>query len=1081
MTLVPITETLSAIAKLEAESPAAARMLLMLGLNESLHDQVEANREWLEPVLLVEVAKINLAAREGLMSYSVSKALETGELVGEDEAAYLQMVNDYVVAKLDLTGGMKERWQKLHPRGADGRFVRVGHFAPTGPNRALTQNASHDEVREKVKAMHKKGLLKDDTKLRLHVRSVDVGGQLYAPELEAVHDIKATPKTLDEKLALMNPEHAVTGLSVQRKHMPAMSAKEQAALDISGMLTGGDFTANRELVDRVKTSGFTGDQSGTARDWNAPSAGGPKQDRQAYRRMQLTGQALSAVGKPGSMTSVAGGAIQLAGEIGPEAEKVLGPGIRRIAYRYRGTERRPDKDLVQNVKVARRVAEGKANTERASENGTYAAGAYWESMTGATDDQREMGAIGDTVAARMLGVDGQKPMIPDPELAELSRASGEVPPSQGVIVDADGDLVAQAVGYNGDHYLPFDLRNLNELNGGQYIRTRTIGGPTSEDIYTGLMTGTRQLQVVSNSGVFTIEFDPDLRGGRRFGDKARKMVSRYEEMLSAINDKDSELFERDLPKAKKAELHQEAVEAYADQGQDAVNNAYGRLLERERVRGGTFTEDDDEAALKEATAAAEARIAEDYATVGYNDQPKTHQQRARIRDDYIAEEMDRINAGSVRRLQLDGAGYDRAMKALRQEFPYFIRRADWQSLPDWHRARGMRNRNNFTRVGVRDKGYVEPGQTNPQIGLEGANERRKVGRMGAQVSRSLDEPGTTTTQREGATTARTSTPLPGAKPKVTRKDLLAESGKFRSELDKAAGRLVDAAVRVAPLGGALASDANPEGEPPGIQLNFWAAKAAAKGGTGREGRAFVNWLLNDAQPAQRDAVLKGVAELPDLATNEPGYASAAHLVEPAKNTFTQLLDLLDPYADAGGAAPEMVEPNVDVPKPPKFPGFPDVFDDEQTLKSAGKQLRLDEPATKDAWDKLKGMDDEQRATHVLTLYQSLGGPQLGADKQERRIAALTAAQRAWSMLHTQEKAEQLRAYLPGDAAPLATGAAPTSRPVGFGPAVKRLSPTSTLSKSSGTSRPHRVIVHKVDDPFSRRTRAALGIPEPSSA
>jgi hypothetical protein len=39
----------------------------------------------------------------------------------------------------------------------------------------------------------------------------------------------------------------------------------------------------------------------------------------------------------------------------------------------------------------------------------------------------------------------------------------------------------------------------------------------------------------------------------------------------------------------------------------------------------------------------------------------------------------------------------------------------------------------------------------------------------------------------------------------------------------------------------------------------------------------------------------------------------------------------------------------------------------------------------------------------------------------------------------------------------------------------------TLSKSSTLSRPQRVIVHKVDDPFSRRTRALLGIPEPSNA
>ena len=72
--------------------------------------------------------------------------------------------------------------------------------------------------------------------------------------------------------------------------------------------------------------------------------------------------------------------------------------------------------------------------------------------------------------------------------------------------------------------------------------------------------------------------------------------------------------------------------------------------------------------------------------------------------------------------------------------------------------------------------------------------------------------------------------------------------------------------------------------------------------------------------------------------------------------------------------------------------------------------------------------------------------------------ALVAAQRAWSYLHTLEVAERLRGFLPRDAAPL-PGAA-----------------TEPLGKSL---RPHRVIVHKLNDPFSQRMRAALGLKEPS--
>jgi hypothetical protein len=1069
MTLVPVTASLSMIAKLESESPESARMLLMHGLYESLQDQIEAARPWLEPLLLVEVAKINLAAREGLVRYSVSKALTDGELVGSQHAAYLEMVNDYVVAKLDLFGAAKDRWGKLHPRGADGRFVRVGSFSPTGPNREITQNDSHRSVKAKVKEMKEKKAIKSDTPLILHLRSVDASGAMYAPELEAQHEIRTSPDHLEADLKRMNPDLAVTGVSVQRKHMTRMSPKEQAALDIGGMLTGRDFNANRDMMGRLDQAGFTGHQDNNARDWNAPSAGGPEQDRQAYRRMQLTGQALSAVSTPGSLSSVAGGAIQLAGSIGPEAEKVLGPGIRRAAYRYRGTERRPDPKLTANVKTAVRVAEGKADTERASENGTYAAGSYWNDPR-YSHDQREMGAIGDTVAARMLGVDGQKPMIPDPELAEVSRASGEVPPSQGVIVDADGDLVSQAVGFNGDHYLPFDLRNLGELNGGQYIRTRTLGGPTAEDIYTGLMTGTRQLQVVSNSGVFTLEFDPDLRGGRRFSDKARRMVSRYEEILTAINDEGSELFERDVSPARKTELRVQASEASNSQAE--FKDTFNRLLERERMRGTQVTEDDEEATLKEATANAEGRIREEYAEVRRADMPSP-QGMARIREDMIAEEMDKLNAGGVRRLQLNGAGYDKAMKALQQEFPYFIRRAEWESLPDWHRTRGMRNRNSFSRVGAKDSGHVKPGQTNPAIGLQGANERRKVGVMGART-REAEEPQATTQRSDAAAATGSVAPLPGAKKKVTRTELLSESSKFRIELDRAADRLVDAATGVDPQGGALAADANPDGEPAGVQLNYWASRAKEKGGKGREGRAFVNWLLNEAPQHRREDAMRGLKALPALVGRAPDYdPEAAALVEPAYNRLTEMLDLLEPYADAKGTEPHLVEPNVAVPKPPKFAGMPDVFDDEETLKLARNKLVANEEDTGKAMAKLEKLDDAGRAEHVLGLHQNYaGGPDMGEDKKKERLRKLTAAQRAWSMLHTQEKAEQLRAYLPGDADPKVGKADRSHRAV--------RAPV-TLSKSSTLSRPQRVIVHKVDDPFSRRTRALLGIPEPSNA
>src|SRR4029077_5663097 len=123
-----------------------------------------------------------------------------------------------------------------------------------------------------------------------------------------------------------------------------------------------------------------------------------------------------------------------------------------------------------------------------------------------TPDQLWLYTHGDTAAIGLVN----EHFLPDLNAAALSLKGGEQPRSVGVIIDANGDLVTQAQGFNGDHYLPFDLKNLKELQGGRYVRTRAAGGLTSEDLYTGLLTGARQVQVVSNSGVFTLEFDPDV-------------------------------------------------------------------------------------------------------------------------------------------------------------------------------------------------------------------------------------------------------------------------------------------------------------------------------------------------------------------------------------------------------------------------------------------------------------------------------------------------------------------------------------------------------------------------------------------
>ena len=74
--------------------------------------------------------------------------------------------------------------------------------------------------------------------------------------------------------------------------------------------------------------------------------------------MAALGSATRALSDPGSDVHLAGAMASIVGRLGPEAEAVLGPGMRRTAYRYRGTERRPDANM--------RAATGRANNLAAS-------------------------------------------------------------------------------------------------------------------------------------------------------------------------------------------------------------------------------------------------------------------------------------------------------------------------------------------------------------------------------------------------------------------------------------------------------------------------------------------------------------------------------------------------------------------------------------------------------------------------------------------------------------------------------------------------------------------------------------------
>jgi hypothetical protein len=260
---------------------------------------------------------------------------------------------------------------------------------------------------------------------------------------------------------------------------------------------------------------------------------------------------------------------QVVGTYGPEAQKVIGPAADRAAYRYRGTERAtPDRRLGAAMESIRRNPNLRTDVERR------------ELMVHGVETDAGWHPSGVLSYFRSR--------LPKADLNTLQRKSGKIPPSEGVIINRQGKVAVQAVGFGDDHYLPFNLKHLKGLRGGEYIRTRTYGGPTTEDVYTGLISGAKSVTVVSHNGVYTVEFDPSFKGSRRYNDKAAQMVGRYGQLLDAV--KNGEITTGQIDPTRMAEIDEAAASSYdPDSEPEAYATERLRLLAREK-RNPTFSE-----------------------------------------------------------------------------------------------------------------------------------------------------------------------------------------------------------------------------------------------------------------------------------------------------------------------------------------------------------------------------------------------------------------------------------------------------------------------------------------------------------
>lgn len=511
-----------------------------------------------------------------------------------------------------------------------------------------------------------------------------LGQQDVEPLLQAAAHVTVLDYEISKKKKKKGPsaeDDAAAAARHQARQQRANDWWKAERRNAQGEWTIGNHPMFQQALDPVRALAATPEANpwaGEGQKWNASTQ---------HDKARRVGQALALSGHPLAQAGAVASTIY--GVLGPEAETVFGHSLRRTAYRYRGTERRPDpvvtqdiddsNDTIKALRGAKTLEEQSKIKERvltpAAKNG-QAWAKITEYQLGQRDqnpDQRSMNIRADIATNYLLK------KVPNLKNAELSRAAGKVPPSQGVLLDRDGDVVSQAVGFHGDHYIPFDLKNMKRLHGGQYVRTRAQGGPTTEDIYTGLLTGARQMSVVSNSGIFHVEFDPDLRGGRRYNDKARQMVKRYGELLQAVEQHKVSIGEID-PETK-LRLRTEAMEdAHNDPAQAKVN--YDAALKTEQDRQQFLRETDDDALGDKARESALQEL-------GASASQMTAQQIGHFVDEHKrglkADQMD----NRYRKIQLDGEGYHRALKALQEEFPYFIRDVRRDTIEEFTNVRGL--------------------------------------------------------------------------------------------------------------------------------------------------------------------------------------------------------------------------------------------------------------------------------------------------------------------------------------------------------------------------------------------------------
>lgn len=700
------------------EHPDESRFVISKMLYDYVPEDMRRNSDKVEAAANAFIAKRLNDAKRGVARSYIAKR-DSGQ---DTESSEMLVHAIEEISKAYGNTGNYNQWEraanaKKQRRDEQGRFVVMSHKIkpdvlkrPISPMNAKNQlgvpnsNFTPEQRRQfqndylQVKDMLNSVVDAD------RVNAVVVGRYSSGSEFEMPFD--------EAKDAIDDNTSASNGLvtAVDYKNGERLKEFDVVSNEVRG---GPEFNALAGMTNPAFASMVEGGVSsipGFTGEWTRQGKDDYRTDDQFWRRMGAASSLAATVGAPvlppaATMALQAGKYI---GDLAPEAEKVIGPAARRAAYRYRGVEKKPDPKYQEAINSTREKFR--------QSNHPMPGRAAHDLLIRGVDNPKTKEHIDSPLIALL------KNRLTDPQRYHLNRMSGTVPPSQGIIVDRKGRVITEAVGYGEDWYLPFNLKNLSKLDGGEYFRTRAYGGPTTEDIYVGLVSGARAVTVVSHSGVFTIEFDDTFRGARRFNDKAGRMQERYGQLLDAVKSRKVRLGQ--ISPERMEEIKEEAADIDSG-GFNPVRNKrdYEERVrelvaeERESPRLSQSQENNEiRSLLNEYAAEHGAATWDDYVTqqivAGKKASPK-------ILSDNLREAADAVGLGKqadkaiadaqavyreeLEPLDINGKGYYQAMLALTDQFPYYF------------------NAPYFSGAGPKSKdlGYVKPRYIRPEGALAG--------------------------------------------------------------------------------------------------------------------------------------------------------------------------------------------------------------------------------------------------------------------------------------------------------------------------------------------------------------------------